>query len=81
MLVPVQIDEDDTLWVIYQPFQLSGLVPQLLGLCGADRSYCTNTQQLTSSVLHAGDIQHRAFDSEQTKKEGHSTQLVRLISC
>lgn len=36
--VPVQIDEDNTLRVVYQPFQLSGLVRQLLSLYGV--KYC-----------------------------------------
>lgn len=31
---PVQVDEDDTLRVIYESFQLPGPVPQLLSLCG-----------------------------------------------
>lgn len=30
--VPVQIDEDDALRVVYQPSQLSGFVAQLLSL-------------------------------------------------
>ena len=37
--VPVQIDKDDTLRVIYQPFQLSGFVPQLISLQGAVHSH------------------------------------------
>lgn len=41
--VPVQIDKDDTLRVVYQPFQLSGLVPQICSLYEAVQSHCMNT--------------------------------------
>lgn len=45
--VPVQIDKDDTLRVIYQPFQLSGLVTQLFRLYGHSKSSQLLYKQLT----------------------------------
>ncbi len=57
--VPVQIDKDDTLRIVYQSFQLSSLVPQLLSLNGAVHSHCMHTQynqQLTHSALYVDDI-------------------------
>lgn len=52
--VPVQIDEDDALRVVYQPSQLSGFVAQLLSLYGPVHSHCMNTQ-------HFKHYTHSAF--------------------
>lgn len=47
---PVQIDKDDTLWVVNQAFQLPGLVAQLLSLHGPVWQHkCTIRTKLASN--------------------------------
>ncbi|TNN52151.1 hypothetical protein EYF80_037633 [Liparis tanakae] len=72
-----QIDEDDTLRVVYQPFQLSGLVPQLLRLYGAGYGHNTNMWmtfnmacQMASSALNS---KGREFDCDASWGASSST--------
>lgn len=58
--IPVQIDKDDTLRVIYQPFQLSGLVTQLFCLYGNSNSSQLLYKQFTDPPSHVDHMQHCA---------------------